>query len=85
MKCHCGNKLFYIQDIPCCDDCNQNPAYLNGKYIYDEKEIEDKELERTGVQDNGECNLGLAYGSGCYQFICAECRMKHHLAVSDGC
>lgn len=86
MKCKCGNNLFIIQIIPCCDDCDQNPAMDDdGHYTYDEKIIDEKDLERLGVADNGECKIGTAYGAGCYLFVCKGCNKKTHLAISDSC
>lgn len=92
MKCSCGETLFYIHDIPCCDDCSENPAYIRNedgggfwKSVYDQKEIEEKDLRREGVEVDGECRLGYAYGAGCYLFICSKCRKKTHLPLQDSC
>ena len=85
MKCKCGNNLFIIQVISCCDDCDQNPAYYDEQSTYDLKLIDEKELDRVGVEDNGECNMGTAYGPGCYMFVCKDCNDKTHLPIIDGC
>lgn len=92
MKCKCGNHLFSIQIIPCCSDCSENPAHERGekgesywKSIYDQKEIDDKELKRDGVEVDGECRMGTAFGAGCYMFTCSKCHQKTNLAVSDSC
>ena len=88
MKCRkCEATLFTIQVIPCCDDCDQNPAYDTDKkeYIYDSEIIDQKELDRVGVEDDGECKMGTAFGAGCYLFTCSVCHHKEHLAVSDSC
>lgn len=92
MECKCGNNLFHIHEIPCCSDCSENPAYERGgkgdtywKSIYDQKEIDDKDLRREGVEVDGECKLGTAFGAGCYMFICPKCNWKTNLAVSDSC
>ena len=85
MKCKCGNYLFTIQIISCCDDCDQNPAYDGEEYIYDQKEIDDKGLERSEVAENGECKFGLAYGTGCYMFTCSKCNYKTNLELINGC
>ena len=85
MKCKCGNYLFTIQVIPCCADCSENPAHDEEKHIYDQKEIDQKGLTRSGVEDDGECQFGMAYGGGCYMFTCSKCHLKTNLAVSDSC
>lgn len=85
MKCKCGNKLFYIQIIPCCYDCDQNPAWDGENLIYDAKEIDKKELEREGVEVDGECSFGTAFGAGCYMFACEKCNQKRNLPVMEGC
>ena len=86
MKCNkCGNVLFTIQVIPCCDDCSENPAWDGENSIYDQKEIDEKGLKRTRVDDDGECRFGTAFGAGCYMFTCSGCHQKTNLAVSDSC
>ncbi len=83
----CKSNLFRIQIIPCCDDCNQNAAHNpdTEEYTYDLKIIEDKELIRDKVEQEGECRMGSAWGAGCYLFICACCNHKTNLGVSDRC
>lgn len=57
MKCRkCGNNLFFIRDIPCCDDCDQNLAWDDeiGMYVSDLKIIDEKQLSRCQVYDEGE-------------------------------
>lgn len=88
MKCKkCGANLFYIQIIPCCDDCDQNGAWDadTEEYTYDLQTIENKELTRTHVEEEGECLMDSAWGSGCYMFICAKCNHRTNLPVTDGC
>ena len=88
MKCEkCQSILFKIQIIPCCGDCSENLAYDYDieEYISDIKIIEEKELERGHVYEEGECNFGTAFGSGCYMFICHDCNWKTNLAVTDSC
>ena len=85
MKCKCGGNLFTVQIIPCCSDCDQNPAHDGENYIYDQKEIDEKDLERSGVEDDGECKFGTAQGAGCYMFTCPKCHWKTNLYVSDSC
>jgi len=89
MKCKkCNCPLFKIDIIPCCDDCRKNGAWdnLDGqKYITDEKIIFKNSLERTQVQDEGECSMGSAYGAGCYMFTCSSCGYRRNLAIIDGC
>jgi hypothetical protein len=91
MKCRCGSKLFYINIIPCCDDCSENGAYFydeecgNDRYVYDEKFIDDNDLVRDQVYQEGECRIDTAFGAGCYMFICKECNHRNNLAVMEGC
>ena len=86
MKCRkCKGTAFTIDIIPCCDDCSENPAWDGENRIYDEKEIDSKDLERSGVYDDGECRYGTAAGAGCYMFTCIKCHTKTNLHVVDGC
>ncbi len=93
MKCsNCKTNNWKINIIPCCDDCSENPAYSrneNGgsywKSVYDEKIIDELDLTREGVEADGECRMGVAYGAGCYMMICSKCNKKYNLAVSDTC
>lgn len=88
MKCRkCKNELFNIQIIPCCGECSENGAWSEGddEYIYDEKKINDLDLIRNEVEENGECNYGTAAGVGCYMFRCSNCGAKTNLHVIDGC
>ena len=88
MKCSkCKGLLFTIQIIPCCDDCNQNAAYdpETEEYTFDLKTINDKELTRNYVEEEGECRMGSAWGAGCYMFTCQKCNHKMNLPVTDGC
>ena len=87
MKCKkCENDTFRVQVIPCCHDCDQNPAYdPDLGYTTDLKVIAEKELVRDGVENDGECDMGNAYGAGCYQFICTACNTRDHLPVVEGC
>ena len=87
MKCSkCKGVLFTIQVIPCCDDCDQNGAYdENGDLVYDEKIIDEKDLTRDEVAEDGECKMDTAYGAGCFMFVCNSCHHKTNLPVMDGC
>ena len=93
MKCKCGNRLFLIQNIPCCDDCSENPAFIRNeetvggywKAVYDEKEIEEKGLKREGAEYDGECRVGYAYGAGCELIICPKCHWTTNFPMSDSC
>lgn len=87
MKCKCGNNLFNIQVIPCCDGCDQNAAYdeITEEYIRDTQEIENRALERTEVGEDGQCGMGSAYGSGCYLFVCSKCHRKTNFPVYGSC
>jgi len=84
MECSkCQTKLFKIQVIPCCGDCDQNPAWDEdtGHYTTDLKIIDEKELLRSGVENDGECEMGTAHGAGCYLFICSKCNDQTHLPI----
>lgn len=57
MKCEkCKSILFKIQVIPCCGDCDANDAWdeETEDFISDLKIINEKELERNAVSENGE-------------------------------
>jgi hypothetical protein len=88
MECKkCSNSLFVVQIIPCCDDCDQNAAYDYDaeEYTLDMKVIDEKELLRDHVVEEGECKMGSAFGAGCYMFSCSKCNNKTNLSVMDGC
>jgi len=85
MKCQCGNNLFFIQQIPCCDDCSENPAWFDGGYTYDEKIIAESALPRTGIDHEGECSFGRAPGAACFLFTCSACNKRSNLAFVEGC
>jgi len=84
-KCKCPHFTIYI--IPCCDDCDQNDAYDRDieEYVNDIKIIDEKELIRDHVEEEGECNFGTAFGAGCYMFRCIRCGARTNLPVMDGC
>ncbi len=43
-----------------------------------------KGLDRTHVEDEGECDLGTAFGAGCYLHLCAVCgKTRDHLAFTE--
>jgi len=87
-KCQdCKNDLFKIITIPCCDDCSENAAWDPDEqgYTTDIKLIDEKELSRTQVQDEGECQYGTAYGSGCKMFVCSKCGRKENWPAIEGC
>lgn len=87
MNCKCGNNLFKIDRIPCCDDCSENGAWdANEQALtYDDKLISEKSLTRCQVDEDGECRFGYAYEAGCYMFICSKCGHKDHLPLSESC
>jgi len=86
-KCKCGSNLFYIQQMSCCDDCDQNAAWdeETEEYTTDLKTIEDRNLERDYVSEEGECQMGTAYGLGCHIYICSNCGRKTHLPLCGEC
>lgn len=84
MKCKkCDNKFFEIL-ICKCDGCKFNGAYdeENG-YIYDNKTIKDKGLERDQVFEEGECSFGHCYENGCYIFECSKCKTKTNMPLLE--
>ncbi len=85
MKCKkCKNNTFKITIIQDCSDCVHNAAYDDDRErIYDQAEIDRLGLERIAVEEDGECNLGTAFGGGCYMFICVKCGLKAYLPVVD--
>lgn len=88
MKCSkCKKTHFTIDIISCCDDCDQNSVYDPDieEYITDMKIIDDKNLIRNSVEENGECNFGTAFGSGYYMFRCVNCGYKTNLPMMEGC
>jgi hypothetical protein len=78
-KCKkCGNNVFNNYDTGTCDGCVYNPAMnpIDDEFpawTSDREFIEKHELRRSGVEDNGECDLGYAYGVGCKLFRCTVC------------
>ncbi len=88
MKCpKCENNLFLIEIIPCCDDCTENAAWDPDEceYVTDLKIIDEKDLERNHVSEEGECEYGTAYGAGCHMFICNKCHYKTNWPAIEGC
>jgi len=88
MKCgKCKSNIFTIDIIPCCDDCDQNKAYDHDteEYTDDIQIIDEKELMRDHVEEEGECEFGSAFGAGCYMFRCVNCGTKTNLSVMEGC
>jgi hypothetical protein len=89
MQCNCGSRLFFINKIPCCDNCTENGAYDedsdngNGNYVYDEKTINEKGLIRNHVAEHNECKYGSAYEAGCYMLICESCKNKSNIPIVD--
>jgi len=81
MKCKCGNELFKIINKLDCSKCIHNGIYTkDGGYIH--KENADKGL-RNQVEDEGECELGISHGLGCYMFICSSCATKLNIPMVD--
>ncbi len=88
MKCQkCSNALFLINIIPCCDDCSENAAWDNETedYTLDEKVIIEKNLLRSRVAADGECEFSTAFGEGCYMFKCSICNHKTNLPIANSC
>ena len=70
-KCKCGSELFIIKEYGDCSVCQHNGIQNEetGMYEYPNQEGG----MRTEVSDNGECQIGMAFGEGCYFFICSKC------------
>lgn len=76
MKCNkCGNDLFKIEEFK-CDNCKHNGAWDpdKQKYIYDDKIIDSKRLDRDQCLVDFNCELGSNHNLGCYMFVCDNCR-----------
>ena len=56
-----------------CNDCYYNGVWNDEEDDYILKETLSIDEERTQVEDNGECEIGTAFGNGCYIFICNDC------------
>jgi len=76
MKCKkCGSKVFLVDEIDSCDDCKHNGAWdtEEQEYVYDQKQIDELDLTRDHVEEEGECLYGNASGSGCLMITCKTC------------
>lgn len=85
MKCtKCSNNLYVIENLD-CEDCIYNGAYDSElkDYTTDSKIIEDNEMMRNQVEDEGECYLGDSYGHGCYLFTCSICNQITNIALVE--
>lgn len=79
----CKSTLFEITLLDDCSDCEHNGAYTDEGYIYDEDEIKEHNLIRDQVENDGECDLGPAWGCGCYMFECVKCKTIFNLGLID--
>lgn len=86
MECKsCGKNKFFVHDIPCCDECNMNGAWHDSEYTMGEKIIDEKQLVRSQVENEGECYIGTAYGAGCHMYICTYCGSRTHWPAMEEC
>lgn len=88
LKCKkCGAELFKINIIHHCGNCEHNAAWddAGSGYTTDLEIIESKNLDRTQVEDEGECRMGQGVsGDGCYMLTCAICGgWTDHLPVTN--
>ena len=91
IKCKkCNSERMYLRKISDCTDCDFNGAWDEpGIFIYDQEEINDRNLEsnqieRDQVQENGECKHGIANGDGCWIVTCAKCgEFVEHLPLYE--
>jgi len=66
----CGNEKFYIYEGQ-CENCQFNGAVDEDNfYIYDEKIIKEKQLERVQVKHDNSCLMGKNFGAGCTLYVC---------------
>jgi len=79
----CKNDTWKIEVREDCGDCEHNPSWSEDGYIYDQKIINESGLTRDGVENDGECAFGTAFGEGCYMFHCAKCGYQFTLAMMD--
>ena len=92
MKCvKCNSKKMYIEKIGDCEGCVFNGAWDdtvddgNEAFIYDQEEIDKKEIEREEVEINGCCKYGDAFGNGCFIITCAKCgAYVQHIFLCEG-
>lgn len=86
-KCKCGKEVFRIYESSCCSDCIHNDAWDEQaeEFTDDVEKIERGDLERTYVEENGECNIGSAHGEGCILIVCAECKEMFNIPYICGC
>lgn len=68
----CKGDTFQIVRRGSCEDCHENIASCidDGGYIEDNERIEREGLHRDHVENEGECNLGTAFGVGCLLYTC---------------
>ena len=80
-KCECGNDLFKIEIRSECHTCEDCGAYDEDaeEYIYDEEIINNKGLDRTEVEEDGQCKFDTAFGSGCHMYTCSKCGNKSNI------
>ena len=86
MRCmKCKNELFKIETRSDCNDCAENAAYdkEEGEYVYSSKIIEKKGLIRDHVDNEGECDFGIAHGTGCWIIICTKCGTRDYMPMVD--
>ena len=84
---NCEQTAFSIERELYCSECENNRAWDEDtqKWINDPKLIEEKELVRDHVEDAGECDIGTAYGEGCYVIYCLNCgQMVEHIPYAEG-
>lgn len=79
----CKGKLFEIEILKDCAECDFNPAYDDEteSWITDQATIDKKELVRDMVENDCECSFGSAYGGGCYMFRCNNCGHMFNLSL----
>jgi len=82
MKCgNCQGLLFTITKKKSCHDCVYNGFFDEEADEWQFGELPSNDIERTMVEEEGECFLNSAYGEGCYLFICSECSSKSNVAL----
>jgi len=81
MQCNkCKKDLFLIQEINDCDTCEHNGWYNGETYQHTRMP---KTFHRSQVEQEGECNLGRAFGSGCWIIICNNCKEMFNMPTME--
>ncbi len=82
MKCSkCNNVSFCIDIKTDCSNCENNGAWTEKGYIYNQRKIDNQNLERNEAIEEGECAYGSTWDNGCYMFECTNCGKTTNLGM----